>query len=71
MLQAISAQTFADKPFLTAIIIMHTLCLLLVTLAPVVLGDDLLTVATNNGCGKLVNAIQSAGFADTLRAASE
>ena len=50
---------------------MRTLCLLLITLAPVVLGDDLLTVATNNGCGKLVQAIQSAGLADALKAASE
>jgi len=50
------------------IVIMLLLCLLLVTLTPA-FGDDLLTVATNNGCGKIAGLIRSAGLEDALKAA--
>jgi len=42
---------------------------ILVTLTPAALGADLLSVASDNGCGQIVGLIQSAGLADPLKAA--
>ncbi|KAK7490619.1 hypothetical protein BaRGS_00018222 [Batillaria attramentaria] len=66
LLEGEEAITAEKTEITTAMFGLLLICAVTLTVAPVH-GDDLLAVASANGCGKIVGLIQTAGLADTLK----